>query len=525
VSEPKGRGVADVIVAGSGAAGLTAALAAATAGARVLVAERAARIGGTSALSGGRVWIPASGLPGSEDDTIEAALTYLSGLFPGRYRHMTEAFLAHGPEMVRFVQEHTAHRFAVCRTYPDYHPDRPGATVGGRCLDMEPVVMGDKRVRVPAGYLPMTQAEWERWRYPGRFDNDLLGQRDREGIRTNGVGLVSALLAGAERAGVSVHSDARVTDVMIDSGGVMVATVDGERIPARAVILATGGFDWDDDLRRAWHPAAQRATGAPPSNTGDGLRIACGAEAATDNLDQGWWMPMLAIPGESLDGKQYYRSLIRERAAPRQIMVNSAGRRFVDEASPYNDVGKAMHRRDDGGCPNHPAYLIFDAGFLPRYPLPGISPDEPVPGWVARSGSIRGLAERIGVDPDGLSRTVDGWNSACAAGRDEQFRRGESPYDRYGGDPSVTPNPCLGPLDTPPFYSVRVLAGTIGTKGGPVTSTSGEVLTASGDPVPGLYAVGNAAAFWTGDAYPAPGATLGIAMTFGYLAGRHAASR
>jgi succinate dehydrogenase/fumarate reductase flavoprotein subunit len=511
-----------IIVAGSGATGLAAALAAATAGARVLVAERAADLGGTSALSGGRVWIPANGFPGNEADTVDAARTYLSGLFPAQYEHMTEAFLAHGPEMARFVEKHTPHRFAVCGTYPDYHPDRPGATTGGRCLDMEPVVKGDKRVRVPAGYVPMTQAEWERWRYPSRFDRDLLREREREGIRTSGVGLVSALLEGAERAGVTVRTSARVTDVTFGPDGrVVAATVGGSRVPARAVILATGGYDWDVGLRRSWHPAAQRATGAPPSNTGDGLRIACRAGAATDNLGQGWWMPMLAIPGESLDGEQYYRSLIRERAVPRQIMVNSAGQRFVDEASPYNDVGKAMHGRDADGCRNDPAFLVFDSGFLSRYPLPGVPFGGPAPGWVARSDSIRGLAERIGVDPDGLSRTVAAWNS----GFDDDFHRGENPYDRYGGDPSVTPNPCFGPLDEPPFYAVRVLAGTIGTKGGPITSASGEVLSSSGDPVPGLYAVGNAAAFWTGDAYPAPGATLGIGMTFGYLAGLHAAAR
>jgi succinate dehydrogenase/fumarate reductase flavoprotein subunit len=515
------RATDPVIVAGSGAAGLVAALAAATAGAPVLVAERADQIGGTSALSGGRVWIPANGYPGNEGDTIEAARAYLSGLFPARYEHMTEAFLAHGPHMVRFVEKHTPHRFAACPTYPDYHPDRPGATTGGRCLDMEPVVKGDDRVRVPAGYVPMTQAEWERWRYPDRFDRELLSERDRGGIRTNGVGLVSALLEGVERAGVTVRTLARVTDVTFGpDGAVAGATVGGSPIPARAVILATGGFDWDDGLRRSWHPRAQRATGAPPSNTGDGLRIACHAGATTDNLGEGWWMPMLAIPDESLDGEQYYRSLIRERAVPRQIMVNSAGRRFVDEASPYNDVGKAMH-----GHLNDPAFLVFDSELLERYPLPGVPYGGPAPGWVARSGTLRGLAERIGVDPAELSRTVAAWNSACLAGLDSEFGRGSNAYDNYGGDPAVTPNPNMGPLDAPPYYAVRVLAGTIGSKGGPVTSAAGEVLTLSGDPVTGLYAAGNVAAFWTGDAYPAPGATLGLAMTFGYLAGRHAAAR
>ena len=523
------------LVAGSGASGLVAALAAASAGNRVILVERSEQLGGTSALSGGRIWVPANGLPGNEGDSVDAARTYLAGLFPGRYTHMTEAFLARGPEMVRFVADNTPHRFAVCTEYPDYHPDRPGATLGGRCLDMEPADLSAmtplvSQVRVPPGYLPMTHAEWERWRYPHRFDWDLVRRRERDGIRANGVALVAALLDGAVRAGAMVRTGTRLTGVTLGTdGAVTAATLElsggTETLPVDAVILATGGYDRDENLRRSWHPAAQRATGAPPGNTGDGLRIACRAGAEVGNLGEGWWMPMLAIPGEELEGQPYFRSLIRERAVPRQIMVNAAGRRFTDEARPYNDVGKAMHRHDGTGCPNDPAYMIFDAEFVRRYPLPGISADGTVPGWIARGGTPRELAERIGVDPDGLTSTVLAWNKACAEGRDTDYGRGDNPYDRYGGDPSVQPNPNLGPVAEPPFYAVRVLAGTIGTKGGPVTDASGQVLTSTGEPVHGLYAVGNTGAFWTGDAYPAPGATLGIGMTFGYLAGLDAASR
>jgi len=440
--------------------------------------------------------------------------------------------------MARFIEDRTPHRFAACAHYPDYHPDRPGATLGGRCLDMLPadvsaMVPLARQVRVPPGYLPMTHAEWERWRYPDRFDRALLRRREHDGIRTNGVGLVASLVDGAVRAGVRVETGTRLTGVSLGDHGTVTAA-DLERagstshVPAAVVIMATGGFDWDCDLRRAWHPAAQRATGAPPGNTGDALKIATALGAATDNLAEGWWMPMLAVPGEELDGRPCYRSLIRERAVPRQIMVNAAGRRFTDEASPYNDVGKAMHRTDDGGCPNDPAFMIFDAEFLRRYPLPGVSPggvtQDQVPDWVASAGSPSELAAAIGVDPDGLERTVSRWNKACAQGADPDFGRGGNQYDRYGGDPEAHPSPNLGPLTDPPFHAVKVLAGTIGTKGGPVTDVNATVLTKAGAPVPGLYAVGNAAAFWTGDAYPAPGATLAVGMTMGYLAGRHAGS-
>ena len=214
-------------------------------------------------------------------------------------------------------------------------------------------------------------------------------------------------------------------------------------------------------------------------------------------------MPMLAIPGETLLGEQFYRSLIRERGLPRQIMVNAAGRRFVNEALPYNEIGKALHRTDG------PVHLIFDEGYRARYPMPGVPGDGPVPDWVGHGRTLGELAARIGASTVALAETVRRWNASCAAGADPEFGRGEGAYQRFCGDPSVTPNPSLGPLDRPPFYAVEVLAGTIGTKGGPVTDTDGQVLRADGSPIPGLYAAGNVAAFWTGDGYPGPGAHAG----------------
>ncbi|HEY5017138.1 MAG TPA: FAD-dependent oxidoreductase, partial [Streptosporangiaceae bacterium] len=274
----------DVLVAGSGASGLTAALAAAASGARVLLIERAASLGGTSALSGGRVWIPANHLPQNADDSQAAARSYLSALIPRRYAHLSEAFIANAPDMARFVEENTPHRFVCCAAYPDYHPDLPGATLGGRCLDMLPIDLSAltpiaRLVRTPPGFLPMTHAEWERWRYPVRFDWPLLRRRERDGIRTNGVALVAALIDGAVTAGVSVITEARLTDVTLDGNGAVdgaTVTQGGAGIPvaAKAVIMATGGFDWDEGLRASWLPGPQRATGAPPGNTGDALRIA-----------------------------------------------------------------------------------------------------------------------------------------------------------------------------------------------------------------------------------------------------------
>jgi len=528
---------ADVLVAGSGAAGLTAALAAASAGARVLLVERAGQLGGTTAVSGGRVWVPCNHCPENSADTPAAARAYLRALVPARHARMIEAFIESAPAMARFVEAASPHRFAACPHYPDYHPSLPGATLGGRCLDMRPADLRQRTplaslVRVPPGYLPITHAEWEQWRYPDHFDGALLAERLRSGIRTGGVALVANLLDGADRAGVRIVTRARLSAVVLDAGldasgavGSAEVTVPGgsRTVSVRSVILATGGFDWDPGLRARHHPAPQRASGAPAANTGDGLRIACDLGAATENLAEGWWMPMMAVPGETMDDQPFYRSLIRERGAPRQIIVNAAGSRFADEAAPYNDFGKAMHkRRDDGSYPNDPAYLIFDEGFRKRYPLPGVSARGEPPAWLARGQSARELAAEIGVDGGRLEATIARWNASCARGSDPDFGRGGNPYDRYGGDPGITPNPNLGPLDEAPFYAVRVLAGTIGTKGGPVTDSDGTVLRPDGSAITGLYAAGNASAFWLGDAYPAPGATLAVGMTMGYRAGSHA---
>jgi len=354
-----------VIVAGSGASGLVAALAAAAGGADVLVLERSELLGGTTALGGGRVWVPANHCPENAGDSAEAARSYLGGLFPARYAHLTEAFVANAPAMARFVEERSPHRFAACPAYPDYHPERAGATAGGRCLDMELADLSAmapqaRQVRVPPGYLPMTQAEWEGWRFPCRFDWKLLRQREAAGLRANGVALAAA-----------------------------------------------------------------------PGNTGDALRIARALGAATDNLGEGWWMPMMAVPGEEVEGTPYPRLLIRERAVPRQIMVNAAGRRFVNEASPYNEVGKAMHRADDGGCQNDPAFLIFDEEFTRRYSLPGFSSGA-VPAWLPRAESPAAPAHRAAV----LRRPGAGRDHRHQGRpRDRRYRHGAHRGGRAGPRP------------------------------------------------------------------------------------------
>ena len=517
---------ADVLVAGSGAAGLTAALTAASSGLSVLVVESAQRWGGTSAIGGGRVWIPAAG----PDDSQEAAVAYLEAVFGSDHRGMIEAFVDGARSMAGFVESHSRHRFVPCPIYPDYHPQLPGWSPGGRAHDAAPVDLHDLvaeagDVLVPPGYLPITHAEWEQWRYPSRFDWGLIEERRRRGILTNGPSLIASLVDGAVRGGVRLAKGVALLEVE-DATSPIRARVGGDEtettITAGALILATGGFDAHPGLRDEYLPAALSVSAAAPTNTGVALELALDTGLAVENLAQGWWMPVVMVPGEEIAGSPYPRALVRERGVPHQIVVNRAGARFVDEASPYHEFVRAMHLEVDGQFPNRDAWLVFDEQFRSKYSFPGLAATGPAPAHVETDTSVEGLAVRVGINTATLTATIDRWNAICDSRRDTDFGRGENDYDRYYGDPELVRNPNLGTIERSPFYAARVMSGSVGSKGGPVTTKDGQVIDTDGRPRPGWYAVGNASAFWTGDGYPGPGATLGIGMTFANRAGRDA---
>lgn len=518
----------DVVVVGSGAAGLTTAIRTASAGLSTLVVEAAPQLGGTTALSGGRVWVPVNGTPENEGDTAEAAKHYLRQVFDPRFPEFVDAFVDDAPRMRDFVEQHSRHRFVVCPNYPDYHPHLEGATAGGRCFDMEvlwleALVPEARNVRVAPGYAPIMHKEWEAWRYPANIDARLLTQRLEQGGRTGGVALASALVDGAVRAGASVLIDTSVVDVVRDGRGVrgVVVETGGTRreILAQAVVLASGGFDGDSRLREELLPSGLSVSASAPTDTGIALRIAQELDADVDALHDGWWMPMALVPGDEVDGRPYPKGLVRERGVPRSIIVNRAGRRFIDEAAPYNEFGKAMHTVDEHGeAPNRVAWLVFDEGFRCRYPFPGLSPEGPLASHIVSGGSIEELAARMDVEALPLTQTVARWNTLCADGADVDLHRGENVYDRYYGDPWAEGHPNLGPVDEAPYYATRIYSGCIGSKGGPVTDLHGRVQR-QGAAIDGLYAVGNAAAFWTGDGYPGPGATLAVGMVMGLRAG------
>ena len=513
----------DVLVAGSGASGLTAALTAASAGLSVSVIESADKWGGTSALGGGRVWIPPAA---GTRDTPSSAIQYLAEVFGSDHEEMARAFVESARPMMRFIEARSRHRFVVCPNYPDYHPHLPGWSAGGRAHDAAPVSLDElcpeaSDVLLPPSYLPITHEEWEDWRFPRQFDSEVIEDRRRSRTLTNGASLVASLLDGSISAGANLVKGVALVDASPAEDGSIVANVkrDGETatIRAAALILATGGFDADPELRSSHLPEGVSASASAPTNTGVALRVALAAGLAVENLGEGWWMPMVMVPGEEIFGQPYPRALVRERGVPHQIVVNRGGERFVNEASPYHEFVKAMNLGEAEGLPNREAWIVFDEQFRAKYSLPGLTPAGAVPSQIDADRSIAGLAHRVGIDPSALRSTIDRWNESCRTGIDPDFARGDNPYDRYYGD-SRSDHPNLGTIAEPPFYATRVFGGTVGSKGGPVTTPDGLLIDQNGMSWQGWYAVGNAAAFWTGAGYPGPGATLGIGMTFAYRA-------
>jgi 3-oxosteroid 1-dehydrogenase len=530
----------DVVVIGSGAAGMVAALAAADLGARVTLLEKADRIGGTTAVSGGVVWVPcnhhmaAAGVA----DSREEALRYVLRLADGRSDEaLVGAFLDAAPAMLRWIEEQTPLAFQPLARYPDYHPELPGGKPGGRSLD--PGLYDTKRLgawkdrlrRSPIfGMTAMSVTEatdWGVFSKPAALPYKLLAKRYAEGLVCYGGALAGALLeALLERkiepalgvaARALVVEDGRVTGVRGEGGFAA-----GAR---RGVILASGGFEWSRDLCARFLGGPLTHPNSPPGNEGDGLRMAMAAGADLGNMTEAWWCPSLAIPGEEYDGRQLHRGDFAIRSLPHSLLVNRAGRRFVNEAQNYNDLMKPFHAFDPGRYerPNLPAWLVIDQQYVDRYMLLTWLPGMKLPEWLPREATLEALAARVGIDPAGLASTVKRFNAFAVEGVDRDFGRGDSLYDRFYGDPDHRPSPNLGPVEKPPFYALEVHPGAIGTKGGARVDGDARVMGAGGQPIPGLYAAGNVMAGVTGAGYPGAGSTIAAAMTFGWLAGRHAA--
>ncbi|KAL6247666.1 hypothetical protein RBB50_005014 [Rhinocladiella similis] len=528
----------DVIVVGSGAAGVTAALSAQHHGARAIVLERSDKLGGTTACSAGGVWIPNNDHMHEvgSSDSREQALAYLRSLsLGGMDMNLAEIYLDEGPAVIRFLEADGSLSFNAT-SLPDYQPENPGGTFGrtltpqlfsaGRLGDLSPTLR-------PAPSFPVPFC-WEDIQHGiNLIDPQVFRDRLSKGLVGGGEALMAGLIKQAVDKGVEFRRNARVRRLVIDDGTIVGIEYEGDkehprRIGARrAVILASGGFEWNKGLVSDHVSGPIEAPLSPPSCEGDGLIMAMEAQAAIANTKEAAWMPAICIPGEEYDGHQLYRLTGGERANPRSIMVNRRGRRFVNEAHNYNDVGRAMHNFDEMkfDYPNLPAWIIVDAEFMELYTFATRLPSDPIPTWMEAAPTLQNLAEKIGVDPDGLESTVKRYNAHVEEGSDPDFARGSSSYDLAFGDGSRDGAfQTLGPIDRAPFYACRVYSGVLQTKGGPKVNARSEILNVRGSPIKGLYAAGSVSAGFTGMAYPGGGGMVGPAIVFGHIAGRNAAA-
>lgn len=500
----------EVVVLGSGVAGLTAALSAAEAGASVRVIDQADYFGGTTALSGGVAWMPNNHLMAEHglDDSSDGALRYLQEVVGGEADfRLLEVFVEEARGAVLWVEELTPLRW-VSLPYPDYFPECAGSQLGHRSLEPlgwpVPKVIARMVRNAPNVGLPVSYREL----LTGVPSKEELHQREQDGILTMGRALIAGLLSAAVERGVQLETGRRIRSL--------------DELPSSSsVVLATGGFERDSELCEQHFGAEIPGTTGVPGLIGDGLAIAGQSGADMGNMGEAWWCPATAFPDESVDGLPMFRLLLTERSRPGSLMVDGSGNRFVNESLNYNDAGRVLmgmpRLRSDGVV----AWLIFDSDYRRRYHVGTIRKSDPDPEWLISATSLEELAAELHLPSDQLGETVEDFNRCAVEGVDPIFERGASAYDQFVGDPA-SPHPSLGPVLVAPFYAIPVVPGCLGTKGGPLTDHDGRVL-AKGIPVPGLYAVGNAASNPLGTAYPGAGGTIGPHIVFGRRAGRSAA--
>ena len=528
----------DVAVIGSGAAGLTGAIIAARNGSVPVVFEKAATWGGTTALSGGAVWAPANSLQRQSGrvDTIEAAARYLdeimadAGLPTAPSRKM--AYLANAPKMVdALIEEGMAWRVDP---QPDYL-DSPHASAG-RDLDAE---LFDTRKlgrwretmrRAPSPFAVMLRdiPSLGRGRSGAASIATILRIMARQFIATAlgkdpvgcGASLAAQLMGLVQRRSVDVRLNSPLQNIVMSdgraSGVIVLSNGKPKRIKATGGILLAGGGFAHGDFRQKHQGVDGRLSSASPDDTGDLVKMATDIGAMTALLEQAWWATSFLYPGNVPGFFQW------ERALPFSLVVDSQGRRFADESGDYDSFATAMIRNN-----LKTAWLILDSRHRSRYTFGGMRPGNTPQamfdsGFFLKADSIDTLAQLCAIDVSGLKATIDRFNQFADCGVDKDFKRGDKPYDRYWGDPTVKPNPTLARVEKGPFLATKIYVGDLGTRGGFVTDANARVLDRSAAPIPGLYAAGNCTAAVVGLSYPGPGVTLGPAMTFAYLAMQHA---
>ena len=545
----------DLLVVGSGT-GMTAALAAHELGLSVLIVEKSSYVGGSTARSGGALWLPASPVlaEANAGDTAERAGTYLDSVVSGSApEQRSAAFVAHVSATVDMLRRTTPLRLFWARDYSDYHPEEPGGSAAGRTCECRPFdtsLLGVYRTRLEPGLMevtvpmPTTGADY-RWmnlvaRMP-RKGIPVYGKRLAQGVggrvvgrryAAGGQGLMAGLFAGVLRAGIPVWTGTALARLACDGDRVTGAVVEhaGREVTItarRGVVLATGGFDHSMEMRWKFQSeslGADLSLGAA-ANTGDGIRAGQEIGAGIDLMDQAWWFPAIA----PLHGKAP-AVMLAERSLPGCLIVDQHGRRFANEAADYMSFGQRLLELERAGRPVEAMWIIFDqlyrnsyvfgAELFPRMRIPQAWYDA---GIAARADNLSDLGERIGVPVSDFFATMSRFNQNAAAGEDPDFGRGRSAYDRYYGDPTIKPNPNLRPLVKGPFYAVKMVLSDLGTCGGLTTDEKARVLREDGRAIAGLYAIGNTAANAFGKTYPGAGATIAQGLVYGYIAARDAA--
>jgi len=538
----------DLLVAGSGAAAMSAAIAAKNAGLNVLIVESTDKWGGTTSISGGGLWFPnhPDMAKLGKHDSMDKALEYLEACIgdvgPASSPERRRAYLETIPTVYNLFRSKGL-RWALSADYPDYYPDRPGGMDGGRAIETEP--FDSKRLgswfdvsRAKEGGVPLplkTDDVWLMSRSWSTFSGFVRAAKvvgRTVGGAVTGKKLVG--LGGAYASGlmkivrdmrIPVRLNTPITRVIKEDGEVVGAEVSGPDGPitirTRAgVMLGTGGFARNTEWREKYH-GVPGYTSAPVGDLGTGIQVGIDAGGDVALMDDAWWGASIPLPnGETL-------FVLNERSDPYSMMVDQSGRRFVNESASYIDVGHAILERNKE-TPAIPCWLIMDARHRRKYlfnaAVTGLK-ELKANGTYITAPTLETLAIKLDMDPKVLRETTTRFNGFCATGVDEDFGRGNTAYDNYYGDPGVKPNPNLGPIEKGPFHAVKIVPGDLGTKGGLLTDEHARVIDTDGNVIPGLYAAGNTTASVMGRTYPGAGSTIGPATVFGYLGGVHAAER
>lgn len=547
--------VVDVLVVGSGT-GMATALAAHECGLTVLIVEKSSYVGGSTARSGGALWLPATPMLDEKGagDTVERAETYLRSVVAGTApAERSAAYLRNVTATVDMLQRTTPMRFVWAKDYSDYHPEAPGGSAAGRtceCRLLNSAILGEYRVRLRPGLLepkvpmPTTGADY-RWmnlmaRVP-RKGIPIIAKRLAQGVGglllgrryvTGGQALTAGLFAGVLRAGIPIWTDTELQRVTTDGERVTGAVVghDGRAVTItarRGVVLAAGGFDHSMAMRRKFQSESlgEHMSLGAETNTGDAIHAAQDVGAAIDLMDQAWWFPAVApLPGKAPS------VMLAERSLPGSLIVDQNGSRFVNEATDYMSFGQCLLQQERAGNPVESMWIVFDQQYRNSYVFAGeLFPRMRIPhawyeaGIAHRSDDLAELARNIGVSESRFMATISRFNELSRSGYDADFHRGSSAYDRYYGDPTIGPNPNLRALDNGPFYAVRMVLSDLGTCGGLRADDHARVLREDGSVIKGLYAIGNTAANAFGTTYPGAGATIAQGLVYGYIAARDAA--